>query len=227
MRFRGRSRTAPVADRHPGQIALVLMFLLTALTGAGSPVTSGPSGDVVSAARRSGYLGIVAQRPDTLTPAQLLRAAARRDRLTAAQRARLDDVLTTAAPAAQEYLAEAFAAGHSVPEIAAFATVIAGHGPLWLRSRLRPIDADDPGPVRFHGSSINQFDDTTCGSTSVVAARALVDPLYALHLTTEAGRARPRSRANDSSSGCRSRNDTSTTRRPCCGRSAPAPRRGG
>src|SRR4051794_23115131 len=170
-----------------------LMFLFTALAGSGSPLLGrllGPPaafpspGDVTAAARRSGYLGVVGLRPGALTPGQMVQAALRRDRLTAAERARLDRLLAAAPPAAQEYLAEAFAAGHPVSEVAAFAAVISPHGPRWLRNRLRPIDPSETGPVQFRGTSISQFDDTTCGSTTIVALRALTDPIYALHLTT-------------------------------------------
>jgi hypothetical protein len=83
----------------------------------------------------------------------------------------------------QEYLAEAFAAGHTVAEVVAFAAVITGHESRWLRLRLRPIDPSKGGAVEFRGNNISQYDDKTCGSTTIVVARALVDPIYALRLT--------------------------------------------
>jgi hypothetical protein len=193
MRSRRQTRSAAAFDQHPGRIVAVLIFLLTVLNGAASPLpglfgsrsdTFASPADVTAAARRSGYLGVVAQRPDGLTAGQTLQAALLRDRLTVPQRTRLDGLLTTAAPAAQQYLAEAFAAGHPLPEIATFAAAIAGHGPLWLRRRLRPIDPAETGLVHFRGNSISQYDDTTCGSTVIVAARALLDPIYARYLTT-------------------------------------------
>jgi hypothetical protein len=193
MRFRRSTRTVPGVNRQPGHIATVLLVLLTVLTGARSPFPgqfTGPPdafpspGELAAAARRSGYLGVVAQRPGALTPGQVLQAALRRERLTVAQRSRLDDLLAAASPAAQGYLAQAFAAGHGLPEIAALGAVIGGHGPRWLRHRLRPVDSGGAGPVQFRGASISQVDDTTCGSTTIVAARALIDPVYALHLTT-------------------------------------------
>lgn len=70
-----------------------------------------------------------------------------------------------------------------MPEIAEFAAAIAGREPAWLRYHLRPLDPAESGPVRFRGNSISQYDDTTCGSTVIMAARAVVDPLYALRLT--------------------------------------------
>jgi hypothetical protein len=188
-----QTRGAPALTQHPGRIATVLIFLLAMFDGAGSllpglfgdrPDTFASPGDLTAAARRAGYLGVVAQRPDGLTPGQKLQATLRRGRLTATQRTRIDDLLAAAAPAAQEYLAEAFAAGHPLPEIATFAAAIAGHGPLWLRRRLQPIDPGETGPVQFRGNSISQYDDTTCGSTVIVAARALRDPIYAFYLTT-------------------------------------------
>jgi hypothetical protein len=193
MRSRRQTRSAPALDQHPARIATVLIFLFAIFDGTGSllpglfgdrPGTFASPGKLTADAREAGYLGVVAQRPDGLTPVQTLQATLRRDRLTATQRTRLDDLLAAATPAAQEYLAEAFAAGHPLPEIATFAAAIAGHGPLWLHRRLRPIDPGETGLVQFRGNSISQYDDTTCGSTVIVAARALLDPVYALYLTT-------------------------------------------
>jgi hypothetical protein len=193
MRSRRQTRSAPAFEQHPGRIATVLIFLMAALNGVGSPLpglfggrpdTFASAGELTAAARRSGYLGVVAQRPEALSAGQRLQAALRRDRLTVTQRTRLDDLLAAATPAAQQYLAEAFAAGHALPEIATFAAAIAGHSPLWLRRRLYPIDPGEIGPVHVRGTSISQYDGTTCGSTIIVAARALLDPIYALYLTT-------------------------------------------
>ncbi|MGK5682214.1 hypothetical protein [Actinoplanes sp. URMC 104] len=167
-------------EDEPRSITAVLLLLLTVLPAAGSPpaVREGPARAV------AGYLGVVARRDGTLSAAQTDRAAALRDRLSAVQRDRLDEVLAGALPAAQGYLAAAFAAGHPVAEIASFAATVAGRTPYWLRSRLRPVDATRPGAVQFRGNRIGQYDDTTCGSTAVLVARAYVDPLYALYLTT-------------------------------------------
>jgi hypothetical protein len=193
MRSRRTAPTVAAVTQQPGQIATVLMFMLTLLTGAGAPfpgrftdmVSVFPTpGDLTAAARRSGYLGMVAQRPGLLSPGQVRQALLRREKLPADQRTQLDDLLAAAKPATEEYLAEAFAAGHTVAEVADFGAVIAGRTARWLHSRLRPVDPGRTGPVEFGGNSISQYDDTTCGSATILAARALIDPIYALRLTT-------------------------------------------
>jgi hypothetical protein len=185
--------TVTAGTQQPGQIATVLMFMLALLTGAGVPFPGRSTdpfsvfpmpGDLTAAARRSGHLGMVAQRPGSLSPGQVIQALLRREKLPADQRTRLDDLLAAAEPATQEYLAAAFAAGHAVTEVADFAAVIAGRSARWLRSHLRLVDPGRTGPVEFEGNSISQYDDTTCGPATILAARALIDPIYALHLTT-------------------------------------------
>lgn len=189
--MRSSRPSRPAARRRSGSVATVLVILLSVLTGAGSPLPAGPApawafptaGQLATLTARSGYLGVVAERPGGLSDAQVVQAMTRRADLPADQRERLDAVLRAASPAAQQYLAEAFAAGHTVAEVADFATVITGREPRWLSSRLRPIDPGQPGTVEFRGNSISQYDGTTCGSTTVVVARALTDPRYALRLT--------------------------------------------
>ena len=175
-------------DDQPRSVTAVLVFLLAVLTAAGGPPAAReqltPIFPPSASTQAAGSLGVIAARPGTLSAAQAVRAVALRERLPARQRARLDAVLAAARPEAQGYLAEAFAAGHPVAEIAAFAAAVAGRGPRWLRTRLRPVDPTDAGVVHFRGNRIGQYDGTTCGSTTVLAARAVVDPLYALQLTT-------------------------------------------
>jgi len=75
------------------------------------------------------------------------------------------------------------AAGHPLDAIERFATAIHDKGPLWLRRQLALLEAHE-------GRVVRQFDDTTCGSTTIMMVRALNDPIYALSLTTDAdGRA--------------------------------------
>ena len=185
-------RSGPAARRQPGSAATALLILLTVLTGAGSPLSTREApapafpvaGELAAMTGRAGYLGVVAAQPGALSAAQVVRAVARRAELPARQRKRLDVVLRAAAPAARPYLAQVFAAGHSLAEIADFATLIAGRDPRWLHRRLRPVDPAGLGTVEFRGNSISQYNGTTCGSTTVVVARILTDPLYALRLTT-------------------------------------------
>jgi hypothetical protein len=170
-----------------------LLLLVIALTGAASPPAIGAPAtapllasptELAVAMRSAGQLGVLARRGVPLSTAQWSRALAARARLTAADRARLDDLLALAAPAAQGYLVEAFAAGHDLAELTAFAAVIADRDPYWLRSRLRVVDPTETGAVHFRGNSIKQYNDQTCGATAIMVARAVVDPIYALRLTT-------------------------------------------
>lgn len=186
-----RPISVPAAARRPGQTAALLLFLavlvgvVSPLSGLIEPGAGFPSaGDLAAAARRAGYLGSVLRRPGAASPGQTLQAVLRRQQLPAGQRARLDGLLAGASADAQGYLAEAFAAGHTVAEVAAFASVVAGRSPIWLRRRLSPVDPGEVGPVEFHGTSISQYDGTTCGPTTIVVARMVTDPLYALYLTT-------------------------------------------
>jgi hypothetical protein len=120
-----------------------------------------------------------------LGPAQAERAADLRARLSPADQARLDALLAGAgSPAEQAYLLKAFAAGHTVDEVAAFATQIHGRDPDWLREHLSLVDPTSPGAVSYRGFAVEQTDNTTCGSTSILLARAMTDPIYALGLTT-------------------------------------------
>jgi uncharacterized protein YukE len=96
-------------------------------------------------------------------------------------------------PQEQAYLLLALAAGYSRGEIDAFDGKIHGHGadPLWLQQHLTPIGVTtgpdrlhSPRPVEFGGRPWTQGRDPTCVAMSTVMARAEVDPLYALQLTS-------------------------------------------
>lgn len=120
-----------------------------------------------------------------LTPAQADQAARRRDQLSPADQARLDALLAQAgSPEEQAYLLKAFAAGHSLDEVATFAGQIHGRTPDWLRTHLSLVNAGHPGSVEYAGYPVKQTDETTCGSTSILIARAYNDPMYAFQLTT-------------------------------------------
>lgn len=148
---------------------VVMVLLLVALTQVRPPAIALPRLGTPTA---------------TLHQAQSALAAQRRDRLPPAQRALLRHVLASATPAARGYLTRTFGAGHSVAEVASLAHVIAGHGRDWLEARLDPMAAGPAGPLSYRGVDISQYDDTTCGSTTLVAIRMAVDPLYAFRLTT-------------------------------------------
>ncbi|GAA1808137.1 hypothetical protein HC028_21595 [Planosporangium flavigriseum] len=93
----------------------------------------------------------------------------------------------------QAYLLQALAAGYGVAEIDAFDHKIHAHGDdqVWLQQHLTPITeaaGPDPAhsrrPVEFGGREWTQGSAPTCVAMSTVMARAKVDPLYALQLTT-------------------------------------------
>jgi hypothetical protein len=123
------------------------------------------------------------------------RAATRLDRLGEDERRRFDALLDAAkSPQEQAYLMKALAAGHPIDRIEEFSRLIHPHGddPTWLRDHLTPIyhPTDDTTagqklPVTYGpGGPQWSQDGPTCVASSTVTARAMVDPLYALQLTT-------------------------------------------
>lgn len=119
-----------------------------------------------------------------LTPAQLRRGGARLGELS---RPDLDAVreLRAAAGSAVErgWLLKALAAGHDLAALRVFADAVRGHDAAWLREHLTLVDRDGTGPQRRGGISVEQYEDTTCGTTSLIVARADADPVFALSLT--------------------------------------------
>src|SRR5690606_31633211 len=81
------------------------------------------------------------------------------------------------------HLRRAAAAGHGVATLTRFAARLREHPEPELRRRLRPIDPTRPGPVNVDGVRLKQIDGTTCGPMTILAARAVVDPVYAWWLT--------------------------------------------
>ena len=119
-----------------------------------------------------------------LSQQQATRVATLRANLSDADRSRLDALLAAAAtPTERAYLLKAFAAGHSVAEVVAFAQKIHGRAAAWLRTNLSLIDPGQTGGVWLRNRQLRQYDATTCGSTSILAARAMTDPIYAFELT--------------------------------------------
>jgi hypothetical protein len=120
-----------------------------------------------------------------LTGAQADRAATRLADLPAAGRAKFDAALGGAKSAEERaYILKVLAAGHTADEVARFAGTIRGKKPDWLRSRLNLVDPATTGPVTYLDVPVRQYDNMTCGSTSILMARAMADPLYALSLTS-------------------------------------------
>ena len=120
-----------------------------------------------------------------LGTAQLTRFAQLMKTMSAADRARLEATLRAAkSPAQQAYIAMALAAGHSLSQVVAFAGEIRGKSDAWLTSHLSL--ASSGTMLSYDNTALVQMSDTECGSASIVAARALTDPIFAYSLTTGA-----------------------------------------
>ena len=112
------------------------------------------------------------------------RVAKRLAHASPADRVRVEAAVAAAGHEQRAFILKAFAAGHSADEVVRFAQMIRGKKPEWLRTHLSLIDPSGPGRVLYHASPVKQTDDTTCGSVSILMARAMADPLYTLYLTT-------------------------------------------
>lgn len=135
----------------------------------------------------TGY-GISPHLQPDCDPPNLASPAARVARTLAgtapADRARVEATLVAAGAAERPYLLQALAAGHSADDIVTFARLIRGRKPDWLRRHLKLVDPDGSRWVTYRFSSVQQTDNTTCGSMTILMARAIADPMYALYLTT-------------------------------------------
>lgn len=121
-----------------------------------------------------------------LTPGVLGRAEAAYGRLDAADRAAFDGLVDTAASDQHRaWLLAALASGHPVAVVARFASAISAY-PV-ASARDEPTIGDVLDPVRLlaaEDGTLRQSSGTTCGSSSLVVASLLRDPLRALWLTT-------------------------------------------
>jgi hypothetical protein len=130
------------------------------------------------------HLQLESYRPNVAAHSPAERAAKRLADASPADRARVDATLAAAGPDQRPYLIAALAAGHSADDVVTFARLIRGKRPGWLRTHLSLIDPGGPGRVTYRGSPVRQTDMTACGSMTILMARAITDPLYALYLTT-------------------------------------------
>ncbi|MFI9425656.1 peptidoglycan-binding protein [Streptomyces achromogenes] len=171
---------------------------------AGKLRTGGLSAvDRLMLADTSGKAG-AAEYNEILTAGDLERSGRAMDRLPAADRARMDQLLAGAgSPQEKAYLMKALAAGHSVDDIETFGRKIHGKDPAWLQQHLSPIvtqgdSLKDEGVDAGSGANVNtdlqsfrgqqwaqggDGREGTCVASSTVTARAMVDPVYALSLT--------------------------------------------
>jgi hypothetical protein len=173
---------------------MVLLLLLFWLPGA----TSEPGVDLPGLPSFARAPELVADTGDAdqdyagvLNPAQLARAVAQHRLLPTLDRMRLDALLDHLPAPADGYVLKAFAAGHPLTELTAFAHAIAGRDANWLRTRLSPVDPRETGAVHFRGNPLRQYDGTSCGSTAIVVAHAMTDPIFALQLTAGGYRGTP------------------------------------
>jgi hypothetical protein len=157
----GRARvSAAVAGGLPPREAVTLADAMVAVPGLGDGYDDG----ILSLAQ--------------------LRRAGRSSRLGPADGPAFTDLVRRAgADLERAWLYKALAAGHELPAIAAFADRIRGREPDWLDGHLSLIDKGGTGAQRRLGVDVRQYEDTTCGTTSLIVTRAEADPLYALSLT--------------------------------------------
>ena len=186
---RGRSTSVGMPPRRAVAVLLLLLIWLPGGTTQRDVDLPGlvSFGEVPAAVAGAGDPDPAGDEAAVLSPAQLQRTVAQHRELPDAGRAQLDGLLDALTGPARGYLLKAFAAGHSLAELTVFAHAIAGRDANWLRTRLNPIDPHEPGLVHFRGYLIRQYDGTSCGSTAIVVAHAITDPIFALQLTTGGG----------------------------------------
>ncbi|GAA2368621.1 peptidoglycan-binding protein [Streptomyces cuspidosporus] len=133
---------------------------------------------------------------EILTANDLQRSSQFRDRMSEKDRAEFDRLVSEAkSPQEAAYLMKALAAGHDIKTLRAFGDDIHGRDATWLREHLAPFHTS--GDTRIGVDSASEFEvpgakgadwtqgrNGTCVASSTVAARALVDPVYTLRLTT-------------------------------------------
>ncbi|MFF7748655.1 peptidoglycan-binding protein [Streptomyces sp. NPDC007971] len=165
-------------------------------TGELSPVDRLMLADTSNAAGDPAYNEI-------LSANDLKRSGERMDRLSAADRARMDRLLTDAqTPQEKAYIMKALASGYSVDQVQDFTGKIHGKDPAWLQRHLSPVttqaDSMNNEGLNPDGSNRNTDDQAfdgqkwiqggdgqegSCVASSTVTARAMVDPVYALGIT--------------------------------------------
>jgi hypothetical protein len=125
-----------------------------------------------------------------LTPAQMQRATQILAGMSPQDYAKVQQLLAAAGSDKERaYILKAVAAGHPVAEIGQFAGQIRGKSDAWLDQHLTLAHPGSDKTFTYTDANgqtvvIDQYDETTCGSTSILAARSLADPIFTLGLTT-------------------------------------------
>lgn len=160
--------------------------------------------DEISAADRLvladiGQVGGPLEQNELLTANDLERSGRYLEKMSPQEQAEFERMLADAgSPQERAYLVKALAAGYSLDEVGEFRDKIHDKDPVWLQEHLSPITTgygskvdmgvNDQGAnvntefQKFEGKEWSQ-DGLTCVPSSVVTARAMVDPVYALELT--------------------------------------------
>ncbi|MEW9520904.1 peptidoglycan-binding protein [Streptomyces tubercidicus] len=131
---------------------------------------------------------------ELLSANDLERSGQRMEKMNAKDRAEFEKMLADSkTPEERAYLTKALAAGSDMNSIDTFQGKIHGKDPRWLREHLTPVVTSEDSvtngsthSVQFKGQKWAQggfAQEGTCVASSMVTARAMVDPVYALDLT--------------------------------------------
>ncbi|WFB09124.1 WXG100 family type VII secretion target [Streptomyces sp. LX-29] len=137
---------------------------------------------------------------EILSANDLRRASDRMERMNKEDERAFNTLLSQAkSPEERAYLMKSLAAGYSLKEVQEFGKKIHpfGDDPNWLQQHLTPVVnrpgdtkkyGDDSQKVAFNwgGGQAKEWEQKgpTCVASSTVTARAMVDPLYALEITS-------------------------------------------
>ncbi|MGW6281306.1 hypothetical protein [Kribbella sp. NPDC055071] len=126
----------------------------------------------------------VAHQDPVATQSPAERAGERLDAMSPTDRDRVQATMAAAGRDERPYVVDVVAAGHTADEVASFAGLIRGKRPRWLHTHLDLLEPDGSGWVAYRSAPVQQPDDTSCGPMTLLMARAMTDPYYALYLTT-------------------------------------------
>ena len=123
-----------------------------------------------------GVMNAATQARPEISPAQQLKAQRQLAQYSEEDRQAIQSLLDKASTSKhKQNLEKAIACGHSASEVAAFNARIDGKDDQWLQDNLRLTASSD-------GTGVQQQWVMSCQATTVQAARAEMDPIYALSL---------------------------------------------